>query len=414
MTYQEEINSGSEIQEVQRNNPPPRFPPHGPPHGPHGGFMREEQMTYQEEMHSQQPPQPMIYGEEQNNIQEIDRKRPPGLPPHGPHGIGINMREEQFSYQEQNISENPRMRIPPPIMPPHGPHGPHGGFVTQEQYLVEKEETSNYFVKNGMNIPPPYQEGMQVEQNEYSSQEMSNPPQLMSQGQEINSSETYMEQTQGYMNSSMGNYPPEVKRPPPPIPHGAFPPEVKRPPPPMPHGSFPPEVKRPPPPMPHGAFPPEVKRPPPPMPHGAFPPEVKRPPPPMAHGGYIPPPVPVAPHMNVSSQNMPNQSKKFTDAKNFIQMSFLNRNKPKVTSSAPSQPMKLMNTGKLKNMVASMNQHFQQGSAEVDDEPIQIIEGDAEYSDAPPPPPPPPPVVPNLNTSNAPRRNQGYSNRGYY
>ena len=72
------------------------------------------------------------------------------------------------------------------------------------------------------------------------------------------------------------------------------------------------------------------------------------------------------------------------------------REKPAESSnknSAPSEPIKVIKSDKMKNMLESMNKHFQESASSSVDEPIKIIECGAGPGVPPPPPPPPPPPM---------------------
>ena len=67
------------------------------------------------------------------------------------------------------------------------------------------------------------------------------------------------------------------------------------------------------------------------------------------------------------------------------------REKPAETT-APAEPIKVIKSDMMKNMLAAMNKHFEE-SADTSDEPIQVIEGSGGPGVPPPPPPPPPPMA---------------------
>ena len=71
------------------------------------------------------------------------------------------------------------------------------------------------------------------------------------------------------------------------------------------------------------------------------------------------------------------------------------REKPSETSNQnenPSEPMKVIKSDKMKNMLEAMNKHFDRSSS-ANDEPIKIIECSGGPGVPPPPPPPPPPPM---------------------
>jgi hypothetical protein len=77
------------------------------------------------------------------------------------------------------------------------------------------------------------------------------------------------------------------------------------------------------------------------------------------------------------------------------------REKPAETeSSTLSEPIKVIKSDLMKNMLAAMNKHFEESSSPSNDEPVHVIECGG--GPGVPPPPPPPPFVPggNISTSN--------------
>ena len=395
------------IQETRRNQMMPPHGPHGPPHGPHGppgGMMRQEQMTYQEEIHSNQPPQPM-YNQSQTVIQETRRNQMmlphgPHGPPHGPHGPpGGMMRQEQMTYQEeihsnqppqpmynqsQNIVQETRRNQMMPSHGPHGPFGPHGGMIRQEQTTYQEEihnnqppqpmysqtQTQNVVQEVKRNRPPMNQpHGGMVRQEQMTYQEEINsnqppqpmysqtqsqnvvqevkrnrPPMIQPHGGMVNQSQySYQQeesQSQNYGQESMGNsqYQGGVSQQ-----NSQY--------------SYQ-EVSNPPQPQTYTQDGNNSSS------------YYQGPPPPIPPPAYNRPPM-----SDFEAQRIGRPKTKFQNARDFVQLSFMKRNEKKSSTGPPPQPIQVMNTGKMKNMVASMNQHFQQSSEEVD-QPIQIIEGD--------------------------------------
>ena len=65
------------------------------------------------------------------------------------------------------------------------------------------------------------------------------------------------------------------------------------------------------------------------------------------------------------------------------------REKPSGTeASTPTEPIKVIKSDLMKNMLAAMNKHFEESSSQSNDEPIIIQSGGG--PGVPPPPPPPP------------------------
>ena len=78
----------------------------------------------------------------------------------------------------------------------------------------------------------------------------------------------------------------------------------------------------------------------------------------------------------------------FANLRETLMRNMQSREKPSETSKGPSEPIKVIKSDAMKNMLAEMNKHFEESSS-ANDEPIQVIEGSG-GPDVPPPPPPPP------------------------
>ena len=96
----------------------------------------------------------------------------------------------------------------------------------------------------------------------------------------------------------------------------------------------------------------------------------------------------------------------FSSLRDKLIMNMQTREKP-IEKSTPSEPIKVMKSDAMKNMVEAMNKHYEE-SSDTQDEPVQIITGGPSVPPpppmpsggieppkigVPPPPPPPPPVV---------------------
>jgi hypothetical protein len=102
----------------------------------------------------------------------------------------------------------------------------------------------------------------------------------------------------------------------------------------------------------------------------------------------------------------PKNARGFSSLRDKLIMNMQSREKPP-ENTTPSEPIKVMKSDAMKNMVEAMNRHYEE-SSDTQDEPIQIITGgpsvpppppmtgggiDPPKIGVPPPPPPPPPVV---------------------
>ena len=67
------------------------------------------------------------------------------------------------------------------------------------------------------------------------------------------------------------------------------------------------------------------------------------------------------------------------------------RDKP-VENTTPSEPIKVIKSDAMKNMVEAMNRRHEESRAnQIEDEPVKIVVGEGGPGVPPPPPPPPPP-----------------------
>ena len=90
------------------------------------------------------------------------------------------------------------------------------------------------------------------------------------------------------------------------------------------------------------------------------------------------------------SETSQNNKEGFSSLRNTLIKNMQTREKPSEEKKAPSEPVKVIKSEAMKNMVEAMNKHYEESSDT--NEPVKIIEGTGGPS-IPPPPPPPPPVV---------------------
>ena len=105
----------------------------------------------------------------------------------------------------------------------------------------------------------------------------------------------------------------------------------------------------------------------------------------------------VVPKESNIAPKAPRMSVGFLSLRDTLMKNMLSREKPE-KPSVPTEPIKVIKSDAMKNMVAAMNKHYEE-SHDTIDEPVKIISGEGGPG-VPPPPPPPPPLsqAGNINT----------------
>ena len=83
----------------------------------------------------------------------------------------------------------------------------------------------------------------------------------------------------------------------------------------------------------------------------------------------------------------PKKTEEFSSLRNTLIKNMQTREKPE-KKETPSEPIKVIKSAAMQNMVEAMNRHYEENTDTID-EPVQVISGEGDPSIPPPPPPPP-------------------------
>ena len=81
------------------------------------------------------------------------------------------------------------------------------------------------------------------------------------------------------------------------------------------------------------------------------------------------------------------KTEEFSSLRNTLIKNMQTREKPE-KKETPSEPIKVIKSAAMQNMVEAMNRHYEENTDTID-EPVQVISGEGDPSIPPPPPPPP-------------------------